>query len=369
MKTFNKLISFAVISMTSLTYTACSDGFFDRYPTDSMQMETYLKNDAELQNILLNGYYHLQDITLNVNYVNSLATDEGYDYKKNNSLDHISLNESTWDATLGITSEIWEHCFNMINRCNNVLQKLDNASETNKTQYEGEAKFLRAYAYFTLVRLFGAVPITTAPIDDYSTLYGYGRNSVNEVYSLIKDDLETAIANLPNYYSANNMQGRATKIAAYTMQAEVFMTLQDFNLAKNPLENILDYANQNKDKLDLENDVLKIYASDNPMGKEIIFAAQYNNGATVVANPLMGRCIPAARPSTQPAYIYPDGTNSTITVSQGTSCLLMTWELYNTFKANNNDQRFQKLIYNGIYTDDISVASNEVDITLTFLSH
>lgn len=43
MKTFNKLISFAVISMTSLTYTACSDGFFDRYPTDSMQMETYLK--------------------------------------------------------------------------------------------------------------------------------------------------------------------------------------------------------------------------------------------------------------------------------------------------------------------------------------
>ena len=83
--------------------------------------------------------------------------------KKINSLDHISLNESTWDATLGITSEIWEHCFNMINRCNNVLQKLDNASETNKTQYEGEAKFLRAYAYFTLVRLFGAVPITTAP--------------------------------------------------------------------------------------------------------------------------------------------------------------------------------------------------------------
>ena len=76
MKTFNKLISFAVISMTSLTYTACSDGFFDRYPTDSMQMETYLKNDAELQNILLNGYYHLQDIKLNVNYVNSLAKEK-----------------------------------------------------------------------------------------------------------------------------------------------------------------------------------------------------------------------------------------------------------------------------------------------------
>lgn len=46
MKTFNKLISLAIISMTSLVYTACSDSFFDRYPTDSMQMETYLKNDT-----------------------------------------------------------------------------------------------------------------------------------------------------------------------------------------------------------------------------------------------------------------------------------------------------------------------------------
>ena len=73
---------------------------------------------------------------------------------KNNSLDHISLNESTWDATLGITSEIWEHCFNMINRCNNVLQKLDNASETNRTQYEGEAKFLQGVCLFHACKTF-----------------------------------------------------------------------------------------------------------------------------------------------------------------------------------------------------------------------
>lgn len=364
MKTINKLISLAIIAMTGAALTACSDSFFDRYPTDSMQMETYLKNDAELQNILLNGYYHLQDITLNVNYVNSLATDEGYDYKKNNSVDHINLNESTWDATLGITSEIWIHCFNMINRCNNVLQKLDNATEANRSRYEGEACFLRAYAYFTLVRLFGPVPVTTTPIEDYATLYSYGRNSVGDVYNLIKEDMMTAINNLPDSYSADNMQGRATRIAAYTLQADVFMTLQDFSSAKGALENILTYANQNSEQLGLESDVLQIYASNNPMGKEVIFAAQYHNGATVVANPLMGRCIPAATPSTQPAYIYPDGTRSTITTSQGTSCMLMTWELYNTFKASSNDQRFQKLVYDRIYTNEyISVASEQVGVT------
>lgn len=364
MKTINKLFSIAIVSAATLGITSCSDSFFDRYPTDSMQMETYLKNDTELQNILLNGYYHLQGITLNVNFINSIATDEAYDYKKNNSVNHISLNECTWDATLGITNDIWEYCFNVINRCNNVLQYLGNASETNHKQFEGEARFLRAYAYFTLVRLFGPVPITTTPINDYTTLYAYDRSSVDEVYNLIKSDLETAIDNLPYYYAADNMQGRATKIAAYTMQAEVYMTLQDFKSAQTSLDNIIDYANQNTDRLGLEKDVLDIYSSSNPMGKEIIFAAQFNNGATVVANELMGRCIPAATPSTQSAYIYADGTKSTITTSQGTSVMLMTWELFNKFKENSNDQRFNKLTYDGIYVDEfISTASDEVKVT------
>lgn len=364
MKTINKFISIATVFTSVLSYTSCSESFFDRYPTDSMQMETYMQNDTELQNILYNAYYHLQNITYNLVYVNSLATDEAYDYKKNNSADHIALNESTWDSTLGVTSDIWEYCFNVINRCNNVLLYIDNASDENKAQFEGEASFLRAYAYFTLVRLFGPVPITTTPIDDYSTLYDYERASVDDVYSLILSDLETAISNLPDSYTDSDMQGRINRIAAYTMQGDVYMTLGNFTSAQASLENVIDYANQNSSKLGLEDDVLEIYASDNPMGKEIIFAAQFNNGATVVTNPLMGRCIPAATPSTQSAYIYSDGTNSTITTSQGTSVVLMTWELYNTFKANSNDQRFQKLVYNGIYVDEyISEASDEVDVT------
>ncbi len=364
MKTIHKLLAFAVASASVLALPSCSDSFFDCYPTDSMQMETYLQNDTELQNVLLNGYYHLQGVTLNSIFVNSIATDEAYDMKTNNSMNHISLNECTWDATLGITNDIWEYCFNIINRCNNVLQYLDNASDSNRTQFEGEASFLRAYAYFTLVRLFGPVPISTTPINDYTSLYSYDRSSVEDVYSLIEADLETAINNLPYSYTADNMQGRATKIAAYTMQADVFMTLQNFTSAQASLENVINYANQHSDELGLEEDVLQIYASDNPMGKEIIFAAQFNNGATVVDNELMGRCILNTKPSDQPAYIYSDGTESTITVSQGTSVMLMTWELYNKLKENPNDQRFQKLTYSGILSGDfVSNASDEVQVS------
>ena len=60
--------------------------------------------------------------------------------------------------------------------------------------------------------------------------------------------------------------------------------------------------------------------------KEIIFAAlQYNNGATMVANPLMGRCIEQLDHLLSPLAFIQTEPVSTITVSQGTSCLLMTW--------------------------------------------
>ena len=363
MKTKN-MILWSILFVTGLL-SSCSDSYFDKYPSDSMQMETYLTNDSEIKNVLLDSYYSLRVISENAIYINDICTDVAYYRKKNNATDFIALNESTWDATLSLSDSIWVQSYKMINRCNNVLDHLDNVtSSANKTQFEGEAKFFRAYAYFTLVRLFGPVPLTKTVITNYSDLYGYARNPTDEIYELIKSDLFTAIANLPENYSLLSDKGRVTKIAAYTMQAEMYMTLNDFSDAQKSLEFIINYANQNSTVLGLESDVSNIYNSQNPIGKEIILAAQFNNGSTIVSNLLMRRCIPAVTPSSQPSYIYADGTASTISSSQGSSCLLMTWELYNKLKENPKDQRYTKLVYNGLYdTESVSKASDEVELT------
>ena len=370
MKTIRKS-AILFLGLAALGLNSCSNAAFDKYPSDTMQMENYGKDDSEVLNILLDSYYYLREVSERVILVNGLATDEAYDFKRNNSQDHIKLNESTWDATLGMTSEIWAYCFNMINRCNTVLERLDNVSEANRTQYEGEAMFFRAYAYFTLVRLYGAVPVSTSVISDYTTLYSYGRTPVDDVYTRIEQDLAQAIADLPETYdySANpSMRGRATKIAAWTMLADVQMTRGNFSDAKTTLEKVIDYADANPSVLGLESDVADIYDSSNPIGKEIILAAQFNNGSTIVENNLMTRCVPLGEPTKeQPAYVYPDGTPSSITVAEvGNSTFVMTWALWNKLRESaegGTDDRLTKLAYAGIYdAQSVSNASDEVNV-------
>lgn len=340
---------------------SCTSSDFDLYPKDSMQMITYMNNTSEVDKVLTDAYYYLTTISQNIIYINSLATDEAYDDKINNATDYILLNECNWDATLDVTSSVWNDCFSMINRCNSVLDKMDKVSDTKKAQYEGEAKFFRAYAYFNLVRLFGPVPISKTVINNYSDLYGYDRNSTDEVYALIKSDLADAIKDLPDNYSDASSKGRATKIAAYTMQAEMLMTLKDFAGAKTALDYVINYANTNPTLLGLESEVRSIYDSQNPIGKEIILAAQYNNGSTPYTNELMRRCMDAARPQSQSSYVDENGNASTITVSQAYSCAVMTWELYNQLRKNGNDKRFTKLVYDGVSNNtSVCSASDEV---------
>ena len=93
---------------------------------------------------------------------------------------------------------------------------------TLKTRLQAEAKFLRAFFYFDLVRLFGKVPIvdhTLTPAEAASIQ----RNPVADVYSFIISDLQFAITNLPDVYAAAD-KGRATKYAAKAILALVYMT-------------------------------------------------------------------------------------------------------------------------------------------------
>lgn len=101
-----------------------------------------------------------------------------------------------------------------------------------------------------------------------------------------------------------------------------------------------------------------------PVNKEIIFVAQFNNGATVVANYLMKRCIPAVSPNDQPAYTLPDGTASTILTTQGVGCLLMTWDLYNRLRSNPTDKRYSQMVYDRLYdaSQGTSRQTEEVDV-------
>ncbi|MFV7234796.1 RagB/SusD family nutrient uptake outer membrane protein [Flavobacterium sp. ZB4R12] len=134
----------------------------------------------------------------------------------------------TYNASSPSTSEIFAANYEGINRCNqalNIIPQLDQANPALRARLLGEAKFLRAFMYFTLVKTYGGVPIIDHlpnPSSDEDRIMQLTRKTSAEVYAFIESDLADAIAALPNKseYAASE-KGRASKGAAYALLAKV----------------------------------------------------------------------------------------------------------------------------------------------------
>jgi hypothetical protein len=124
-------------------------------------------------------------------------------------------------ATSGDHERIWTAEYQQINLCNQVIANVPGISmdATLRARYVGEAQFLRALAYFNLVRAFGGVPLHTKPAETAEEL-NIARATRDEVYALLISDLTAAAASLPAAYGTADI-GRVTKGAALTLLAKV----------------------------------------------------------------------------------------------------------------------------------------------------
>ena len=151
-------------------------------------------------------------------------------------VDLFSINSS--DILLHNT---WANYYIVVNLTNLILAKIENADAAivkNKDRYIGEAKFIRALAYFDLVRIFGDVQMLTLPpsIQDARQT---PRSPVATIYQeLIIKDLTDAAAKLPLSYTGTEV-GRATKGAAKAMLGKVYLTVKDFPKAETTLQELI----------------------------------------------------------------------------------------------------------------------------------
>jgi len=133
-----------------------------------------------------------------------------------------------------VMTDVWGGCYRMVNRANLVLSKAPGVSDNTalRDRLIGEAKFLRAWAYFELVSQWGDVPMYTEPVT--SSTGFKGKEPSANIYALIISDLTDATAKLPASYSGNDL-GRATKYAAYSLLGRVQMQKGDYAAAKTAL--------------------------------------------------------------------------------------------------------------------------------------
>jgi len=148
-----------------------------------------------------------------------------------------SFDNFTATSTQGQIQDFWQGQYQNINYCNQVLDNIPAISMDAglKSRYLAEAKFIRAYAYFRLVRAFGGVPLRLH-LPKSTADYNLPRASKDSVYIAIEQDLNDAASALPQSYPATDI-GRATKGAALALHAKVAMYQKKWT-------DVLNYTNQ-----------------------------------------------------------------------------------------------------------------------------
>ena len=123
-------------------------------------------------------------------------------------------------------NDLWSVFYRMISRANKAKEALESTdsyqTESTVRQLYGETLFLRAFAYFHLVRMYGAVPLRLSSEAETDC----PRASVEMVYNTIVNDLETCLEYM-YYTSEGNVGawGHADKTAAALLLARVYCTM------------------------------------------------------------------------------------------------------------------------------------------------
>ncbi|TDH23064.1 RagB/SusD family nutrient uptake outer membrane protein [Segetibacter sp. 3557_3] len=193
--------------------------------------------------------------------------------------DLISMDNFPVLPSSGRANALWTGYFGLINKCNNTLYQIGTnaaitATEAVKLQTQAEARFMRGYSYFMLVRLFGRVPLIDTFYVDPAAQNNIPQSTPAQIYSFVENDLNFAAMYLPLKWDAKFV-GRATKGMANGILAKVYLTQQKWALAMSTANAVITSG-----QYDLSTPYAKIFSEDGENSSESIFEIQ----ATADAN-------------------------------------------------------------------------------------
>lgn len=276
-----KIILFLVFC-TVLTNISCNkEDFLDQPLKGRQQLDDFFSTPENAESFV-NGIYQKVNgeswwqATM-PRQINEMATDDNWAGNTAQPRPDIT-GIAAYNVYAGSTyfNSFWENHYIGITRANISLERIPevNMDEDLKNRLLGEAHFLRAFFYFDLVRNFGGLPIVTTYTELLEpAINDKTRSSIDDVYALIEDDLQKAIAALPlkSEYAAKDL-GRATKGAAQGLLSKVYLTEEKYDKAQIMANNVITSGEYN-----LEPDFANIYSVDNHNGVESIFEIDYIN--------------------------------------------------------------------------------------------
>ncbi|WP_298543744.1 RagB/SusD family nutrient uptake outer membrane protein [uncultured Aquimarina sp.] len=228
MKTYIKIVLVFTLSIVSVS----CENQLDIDPNQALTTEDAFDTPTKVTNILVGAYaqagqaasYGGQIYTI----AELLANDEELKWNGTFS-DPGEFNTKVINTNNTFVASLWLNGYDISNQANIVLDNLDVFENLDtKNSVEGQAKFLRAVTYFDLLRFFSkhnndrindgepGVPIMRTPVITFDDITYPSRNTIGEVYDFIINDLEDAIALLPEtngvFASANAAKALLARI-------------------------------------------------------------------------------------------------------------------------------------------------------------
>jgi hypothetical protein len=262
-----KIISTSLFFLLVTLVTSC-EKFLNVDPPYTQDAENFFQTKEDYERALVGAYDLLQTSFMGL-WIGEIASDNSIaggesvnDTQGLHQIDNMSHG--------GVNSElrsIFRWNYTGITRVNYIMENKDNIDFPGKSVLLAEAKFLRAYYYFELVKFFGDVPLIIDKRIGIEEAKGLPRSPASEVYAQIENDLIDAASILP--WTAA-VKGKATRGAALALLGKAYLYQKKYIEAANTLDEV-----RNSGIYGLIENYADLFSVNNENNSETVFDVQY----------------------------------------------------------------------------------------------
>ncbi len=301
-----------LLALVGLTLSSCEE-FLTIAPETSLSSATFFKTENDFKQAVNAAYAPMRNIVNDRSWLLTEMRSDNTIYARNILFGATEQQEDLSDHALpeaqGITTNT--HVLNqyrldylIIARTNQILALIDDVDfdATSKANIKGQALFLRAYAYYELVRYFEKAPLHLAPVSNRAEA-AQELADQETLYAQVIKDAQEAISLLPP--RPQQELGRATSGAARMLLADVYITRKNWSGAEGLLKEIVSSGHYS-----LIPNYSNVF-SDNTSNKnnaESIFEVQFLEGAAGMAGSFLYNFMP--RPMRPQELVTITGTSN-----------------------------------------------------------
>jgi starch-binding outer membrane protein, SusD/RagB family len=264
------LLRISILFIAGILVTTSCDDYVDAGPLYSEDAESFFVTPNDYDRALIGAYDLLQTSYLSL-WLGEIASDNaiagGESVTDSQGLHEIDA--MTHNGQNRELQQLWRFMYSGITRVNYIFENRNKIEFEGKDKIMAQASFLRAYYYFELVKVFGAVPLIIDKRLGAEEIKSTVRNPATEVYAQIEDDLLYAASILD--WTATQ-KGRITKGAALSLLGKAYLYQNKFDEAAEAFEEVID-----KGIYDLYDDFSSLFRVANENNMESVFEIQYVN--------------------------------------------------------------------------------------------